>query len=474
MSRQSNALQVILLAAGKGVRMRSAVPKALHRVCGQTLLERALRVLVALNPSQVVVVIGHGEQAMRDELARLTQLEALSELRLTPVLQPEQRGTGHAAECGLRCLDPSDANVLIVPADVPLLTSSILAHLLQGFAERQAEVAFLSCVLPDPAGFGRVIRDPHGCVTRICEHRDCSPVELEIKEINSSIYLARDSFLRQALKTLEPNNAQAELYLTDIVACAADLGLPVEAVCSAESEALSGANTRYELSLLEGIRRRQIARAHMEAGVSLEAPDSVFIDEGVQLSPDCFLGAGTRLFGSTVLQRGVVVEGNSIVVDSVVGEGSRINFCSVVESSVIGSCCRVGPFAHLRPGSRLHESVHVGNFVETKKAELAAGVKANHLSYIGDAHVGKGTNIGAGTITCNYDGRDKHRTSIGEFCFVGSNTCLVAPVTVGDGAYIGAGSTITKEIPPGALGLGRARQENIEGWARRKRKKKEE
>jgi len=459
-------LQIIILAAGKGLRMKSEIPKVLHRLCGPTLLERVLIACIGLHPENIVVVVGHGEHLVREEIKRLTTTGAFSGINITPVLQSEQKGTGHAAQVALKYLHDAKGRVLILPGDVPLVSLQTLQQLVN---KTESDLAFLSALHPTAEGFGRVLRDSHSRIVAIVEHRDCSPQEQKILEVNSSIYYAKLEFLISALGSLKAVNSQREFYLTDIVSFGVKNNLPVEAIVLDNHTEVLGVNSRYELSVLEALRRGQINRMHMDQGVTLENPASTYIDEDITIGADCFVGAGTRLRGKTFLSPRVVLDGDSFVTDSQIGNGTHIKFSCDINGARIGEHCQIGPFAHLRPGTHLGDEVRIGNFVETKKVEIKSGVKANHLSYLGDAYIEENVNIGAGTITCNFDGWQKHLTHIGENVFVGSNTSLVAPVSVGSGAIIGAGSTITADVPADALALGRARQVVVEGWARKKR-----
>ena len=464
-------MAVVVLAAGKGRRMRSEIPKVLHRICGQTLLERTLRAVAAAGAQRVVVVVGYGRELVIAELNRLAALEEFSSVDLSPVYQAEQKGTGHAAQVGLSEIGDF-SSVAIVPGDTPLLDGDVLREFVSQSSE-EAVVTVLSCTHPCPAGFGRIIRDAQGAVTAIIEDKDCSEEQLTVNEINTSFYLASSEFLAEALAQLRADNAQGELYLTDIVSFAVSQGSPVEAVCAADFLRVSGANTRAELGALEAKRRAQINWTWMEAGVTLEDPATTYIDETVKIGSDCWIGAGTRLKGQTTLGQSVVVEGNSQIVDSNIGSNSTIRFSSYVTEAVLGENCQIGPFVQLRPQAVLHDDVKLGNFVEVKKSELHQGVKANHLAYIGDAVIGASSNVGAGTIFCNYDGTKKSTSTLAEGVFVGSNSTLVSPVTIGKEAYIAAGSVITKDVPSGALGIGRTRQSNKDDWASRRKKSKQ-
>ena len=472
MERKTSSLQAVILAAGKGVRMQSAVPKVLHPVGGLSMLHRAVRSVATLNPSRIAVVVGDREALVREELKRISSSVRLQDGALTPVVQSEQRGTGHAVQVALPELD-SRAPVLILPGDVPLLTGDDLKRLISShYADTNRAVSFLTCDHPKPGGLGRVVRDTSGAVEAIVEFRDCTPSQQQISEINSGIYVVESSFLREALSSLRPENAQGELYLTDIISFACSAGQSVHAEKLDSHTHLSGANNRYELSLLDRALRDRIVRRWQDAGVTFEDPDTSYIDENATIGQDSFIGAGTRLVGTSTLGRQVVVEGNSLIRDSTVGDGTRVKLSSYIDQSTVGEECQIGPFAHLRPNSLLKDGVRIGNFVELKNTTLEKGAKASHLSYVGDAHVGQDANIGAGTITCNYDGFTKAQTKIDSGAFIGSNSCLVAPVTVGEGAVVGAGSTITKEVPADALGVTRADQVVVSGWAEKRRKKK--
>lgn len=471
MGSGSSSLQVVILAAGKGVRMRSELPKVLHKLCGQSLVERALRAVSELNPGRIVVVVGFGAELLRAEVARLITAGVNKGAEVLCVDQLEQHGTGHATQLAYKQLLPNLEEVLILPGDAPLVNSAMLKDFLDYFRTQQATLSLLSCSPPDAAAFGRVVRGKNGDVEAVVERKDCTTEQAKISEINSSIYLAKYGFLTEALPSLKNDNAQKEYYLTDIVGFGAKQGAKVTAYCSPRWQNLVGANNRAELSELEKIRRREISLAWMEAGVTLEDPDSTYIDELVEIGSDTFIGAGTRLRGQVKIASSCAIDGDVWITNSSIGSRCHIKPGCVIEDSELGESCDVGPYAHLRPGSKLSDKVKIGNFVETKKTTLGKGSKANHLSYVGDAVVGADVNIGAGTITCNYDGKNKHQTTIADNVFVGSNSCLVAPVTIGLGAYIGAGSTVTKDVPAGALGIGRSRQTNLEGWSERKKDK---
>lgn len=462
-------VQAVVLAAGRGVRMCSELPKVLHRLCGRTLVERAVRSVLGLRPLRVVIVVGFGADLVRKEIEELAKGGSLGPTEIVCITQEEQLGTGHAMQIALPALRSDAEEVIILPGDVPLLDDALMLEFVEDFRRSAAALGVLTCTPPDAASFGRIVRDGQGVLRGIVEKKDCTSEQLALREINSGVYAARYAFLREALPTLKNNNAQREFYLTDIVAYGVQSTAKVAGYCSPQWERLLGANSRRELSELERMRRLELAGMWMDRGVTFEDPASVYLEEEVTLGRDVFLGAGVRLRGTTSVGDGTVIDGGTFITSAIVGPGVHIKPGCVIEDSRIGAACAIGPFAHLRPGSELCDTVRIGNFVETKKTTLGRGAKANHLTYLGDATIGAEANVGAGTITCNYDGVNKHQTVIGEGAFIGSNSCLVAPVTVGKEAYVGAGSTITKEVPPGSLGIGRSRQQNIAEWTTRKK-----
>lgn len=467
------SLDVIILAAGKGTRMKTLLPKVLHKVCGITLIERAIRASLCVNPNRIVSVLGYQADAVKAHINKLNyDPKAFSDkpchkqIELMTVIQEPQMGTGHAVQVALSSLSNDAEFCLIIPGDTPLLEGSDLSYLANEFEQRQLNLAFFSLILDTPASFGRIIRDDSGKVVKIIEAKDCDRSQLNIGEINSSIYISRVSFLKEAIFSLKSDNAQGEIYLTDIVKWGVDRGYQVDAFPYAGTENspssspdhLMGANSIAELMELEKTRRNEINMHLMNSGVIFEDFSNTYIDEDVAIASDCFIGANSRIRGKTKIEAKVRIDGDSLIEDSIIGEGSHIKLGSVIESSVVGQSNSIGPYAHLREGTYLSENVKLGNFVETKNSSLSKGVKAGHLTYLGDTTVGEDTNIGAGTITCNYDGNKKHQTNIGKNVFVGSNTAIVAPVIIGDDSFVAAGSTITKDIPTNALGIARAKQ----------------
>lgn len=451
----SAELIVTILAAGEGKRMRSALPKVLHRIGGDSMLGHVLSTARRLSPSRIQVVHGHGGEAVRAAFAAQADLEW--------VHQPEQRGTGHAVQLALPGL-PDKALLLVLYGDVPLLQAETL-QAVKGAAE-SGGAAVLVATLPDPSGYGRVRLSAAQQVLGIVEHRDASPEQRQIREVNTGIVAARVGALRRWLAQLRPDNAQGELYLTDIFALAAAEGHPAHAVLLADAAEAQGANDPWQLAELERLLQRRQARALCEAGARLRDPARYDQRGTVQVGREVEIDLDVILEGNVVLGEGVKIGPYCRLKDCRLAPGTEVAAHCDLEGVVTTGACRIGPFARLRPGTELAEGVHIGNFVEVKAGRFAAGAKANHLSYIGDAEVGERVNIGAGTITCNYDGAHKHRTVIGAEAFIGSNSALVAPVTIGEGATIGAGSVIGKDAPAGQLSLTRAPQQTLPGWKR--------
>jgi len=468
-AQSDSDIAAIVLAAGKSTRMRSKLPKALHPVCGKPILAHILDALAEAGVTRRIVVVGHEGEAVRKTLdARY------GDGVLEYVEQVEQRGTGHAALMAQPLLAAHQGTSLIVPGDAPLLTAGVLRDLLQTHVTRKAGATLLTAVLSDAGAYGRVLRDPNGDVSGIVEARDASPEQREVREINTSVYAFASAGLFRALRDLKPNNAQGELYLTDAIRLLKEAGSSIAAVVAPDPDIVLGVNTRVELAEVAETLRRRLLCDLMLAGVSIVDPATTYVDAGVRIGQDTTLLPGTHLLGETIIGEECVIGPNAVLTDVTVGDRVRLR-ASFAEKSVVGDDCKIGPFSHLRPGSVLGRNVKVGNFVETKATTLGDSVSAGHLSYLGDAQVGADTNIGAGTITCNYDGFQKHRTTIGERTFIGSSTTLVAPVTVGDDAFTAAGSVITKEVPTDALAIARERQSVKDGWvsARRERQRRQ-
>jgi bifunctional UDP-N-acetylglucosamine pyrophosphorylase/glucosamine-1-phosphate N-acetyltransferase len=455
---------VIVLAAGLGTRMKSDLAKVLHRVAGRPLVAWPIELARSLEARRIVVVLGHQLDAVKAVIdARFPGLCAVAR-------QDRQLGTGHAALQGLAALEgePEDAPVLILSGDVPLLGRETLERLIA--AKGSAPLALVSFRPASPTGYGRLVRDGAGKLARIVEEKDAADDEKKIGEVNAGIYAVSLGFLRAALQELRPDNAQGELYLTDVVARAARLGHPIPTV-EAPVDDVAGINDRVELARLDAVARRRIAERWMRAGVTMIAPDTISIDADVTaIGRDVELGANVSLRGAgTRIGDRVRIDTGCVITQTVIGDDTVVRPYCVLTESTIGARAQIGPFAHARPGSTLEDDVHLGNFVETKKTRLGKGAKANHLAYLGDADVGPRVNVGAGTITCNYDGVNKFKTVIEEGAFIGSDTQLVAPVTVGKGAYVGAGTTVTKDVPAGALAITRAPQVIKEGYVEKKK-----
>ncbi len=462
---QYRPFSAVVLAAGEGTRMHSDVPKVLHPLCGRPMLLHVVDALVALPLERIVVVVGHGAERVTKTLHE----QLATEMPVEFVEQPFQRGTGDAASVALTAgvfdVDGED-DLLIVPGDAPLLQAETLAALARAHREADAAATLLTAVLPDPTGYGRVVRDDGGRVQEIVEQIEADDALLAIDEVNTSIYCFRRGLLAPALRRLSPENAQGEYYLTDVVGVLRETGHVVVAVPAHDPAETAGVNDRAQLAAAETVLRARINDRWMREGVTMVDPARTYIDADVQLEPDARLQPGTILEGRTVVGAGAVIGPDSHLVDTIVGERTVVRQ-SVAAEAEIGDDVTVGPFAHLRPGTRIAPRAHIGNFVEIKNSEIGEGAKVPHLSYVGDADVGEGANIGAGTITANYDGREKHRTKIGRRARIGSNTVLVAPVEVGDEAYTAAGTVVTRDVPPGALAKG-VPAEIDEGWAARR------
>lgn len=468
MPATASSLAAVILAAGKGTRMKSERAKVLHEICGRPLVAFAVDRAYEAGSARVTVVVGHQAEAVRERVAAL-----FADRTPSFALQAEQRGTGHAVMAAREAGGFGDGDVLILSGDVPLVTKETLEALVAARRRANAAVALVATRPASPRGYGRIVQDAHGAVTRIVEEKDASDEERRIGLVNAGLYCVDARFLSTALDRLSPQNAQGEYYLTDLVALAREADRPVVCIETDFAE-VSGINDRAELAQAEGVLRRELNLAHMRSGVTMRDPATTMIDVGVELGQDCELGPQVSLHGRTRLGRGVRVGQGAILVDCDIGDGVEIKPYSHLEKAQVGPRSQIGPFARLRPGTELAEEVHVGNFVETKKARIGPRSKANHLAYLGDAVIGSGCNVGAGTITCNYDGVHKHETRLGDGVFIGSDTQLVAPVTLGDGAYVGAGSTITKDVPADALAFTRPPLTIKPEWATRRRRKQQE
>jgi len=438
----------------------------LHEIAGRPMLHHPLRAVATLGPERVALVVGHQAEAV-EAAARDSGVEGL---RI--VVQAEQRGTGHAVQCAREAFRGWDGDVLVLYGDVPLIRAETLRSLVDVHRREDAGLSLLTLRLADPTGYGRILRDETGRVCRIVEHRDCTPGERAIDEVNPGFYCVRAPLLDAMLDRLGTDNAQGELYLTDVVALAAEAGHRIADVEVPDPDEVSGINTRRELARMDARARHDIVERWMDAGVTFEDPATAYVGADVEIGRDTVIGPNVTLRGCTRLGEDCRVDGTAHLTDATIGDRVHVRFGCVFDEAVVGDDAIVGPFARLRPGTNLGPHVHVGNFVETKKAVLGEGTKANHLTYLGDCEIGPQTNVGAGTITCNYDGVEKHRTRIGARVQIGSDTQLVAPVTVGDDAYVGAGTTVTKDVPDGALAVSRTPMRVVDGWVERFRARK--
>jgi bifunctional UDP-N-acetylglucosamine pyrophosphorylase/glucosamine-1-phosphate N-acetyltransferase len=426
--------RAVILAAGKGTRMKSRRPKVLHELCGRTMFEHVLRAVRTAGVNDVVAVVSHDLR------------EAIEGFGVRPIVQEPQRGTGHAARLAMAALAGDDP-VLVVSGDMPLLPSKLLRAVIVLRDQTAAAISMLTADIPGPTTFGRIVRES-GRPSRIVEHADASAAERLITEVNAGVYCFDATALRGYLTQLNASNAQGELYLTDCIQLAVDSGALVDAVVSRNPRDVMGVNTREELAAARAVMQRRILRKHMFAGVSIVDPATTYVDVDVELAPDVTLLPQTHVLGRSIVARDACIGPNTSLIDAHVGEGATVTY-SVVRDSGVGAGATVGPFAHVRGGSAIGDEVRVGNFVEIKKSKLARGAKASHLAYVGDADVGESANIGAGTITANYDGAHKHETKIGARASIGSNSSLVAPVEIGEGALTGAGSVVTHDVPAG-------------------------
>ena len=440
--------------------MMSELPKVLHPLAGRPLLAHVLRTAAAVGVTRPVVVIGHGAEAIR---------ASFPEDACQWVDQHEQLGTGHAVQQALSQL-PADRLVLILYGDVPLLSSDTVAKLL--VAAERSGFSLLTVELPDPAGYGRVVRDKAGQIARIVEQKDADESERQLREVNTGIMVVHGALLHRWLPSLRNDNAQREYYLTDLVALARTEGVLVEGVAAASATEVAGVNDRQQLATLERAYQHQIAESLMVRGVTLADPSRVDVRGELHCGLDCFIDINCLFEGEVTLGANVRLGPNCVIRDATLADGVHVFANSVIEGARVGRNARIGPFARLRPETELDSEVHIGNFVEVKKSTLGQGSKANHLAYLGDSVIGRNVNVGAGTITCNYDGAAKHQTVVGDDVFIGSDTQLVAPVTIGQGVTIGAGTTVTEDVPPERLVISRVRQKTISGWQRPRKPEK--
>ncbi|WP_217242424.1 bifunctional UDP-N-acetylglucosamine diphosphorylase/glucosamine-1-phosphate N-acetyltransferase GlmU [Streptomyces sp. AC555_RSS877] len=454
---------VVVLAAGEGTRMKSATPKVLHDICGRSLVGHVLAAARELQPENLVVVVGHAREKVT---AHLTETDA----EVRTAVQAQQNGTGHAVRMALEELGgPVEGTVVVVCGDTPLLTGATLRQLAATHSADGNAVTVLTAEVPDATGYGRIVReDVSGAVTAIVEHKDASDAQRAIREINSGVFAFDGQLLADALGKVRTDNSQGEEYLTDVLGILREAGHRVGASVAGDHREIAGINNRVQLSEARRILNDRLLTGAMLAGVSVVDPATTWVDVTVTFEQDAVVHPGTQLQGSTHLGEGAEVGPNSRLRDTRVGAGARVDN-TVADGAEVGPRATVGPYAYLRPGTRLGAGSKVGTYVETKNASIGEGTKVPHLSYVGDATIGDHTNIGAASVFVNYDGQDKHHTTVGSHCRTGSDNMFVAPVTVGDGAYTAAGSVITKDVPPGSLAVARGQQRNIEGWVARKR-----
>ncbi|MGE5484186.1 MAG: bifunctional UDP-N-acetylglucosamine diphosphorylase/glucosamine-1-phosphate N-acetyltransferase GlmU [Ignavibacteriales bacterium] len=447
----------IVLAAGLGTRMKSSLVKTMHPLRGKPLITYSVNTAKELEPARLIVVVGHQAGKVMDAVGP----------EVAYAVQREQKGTAHAVMQAVPLLQGFDGDVVVLYADMPLLPSSLVRRLIERHSSNGCSATVLTSIFTNPSGYGRVIRDAAGEFLRVVEDRDCSPAERSINEINTGVYCFTYHLLLEALDRVRPENAQGEFYLTDVLGIMQAAGHRVGTVTAEDETEVAGINDRKQLAWAEKVLRDRQLDKLMLHGVTILDPSSTFIDDGVEIGPDTVVKPFTFLEGRTSVGSGCTIGPSTRIIDSVIGDGSTVEF-SVIEDSRFDERVRVGPFNHIRPGTRLRSGVRVGNFAEIKNSTIGAGSKVPHHSYVGDTDVGEGVNMGAGCVTVNYDGKRKHRTVIGDGAFVGCNVNIIAPRKIGDRAYLAAGSTVHADVPPDALAIARAKQENKEGWVKRK------
>ncbi|WP_339252563.1 bifunctional UDP-N-acetylglucosamine diphosphorylase/glucosamine-1-phosphate N-acetyltransferase GlmU [Sporosarcina sp. FSL W8-0480] len=444
----------IVLAAGQGTRMKSDLYKVLHPVCGKPMVEHVVDHVIGIGADKIVTIVGHGAEKVEETLGGKSEY----------ALQTEQLGTAHAVQQAENQLGDLDGVTIVVCGDTPLIKSETMQALIAHHSETDAKATILTANAEDPTGYGRIIRDAEGNVLRNVEHKDASTEERSVTEINTGTYCFDNRALFDALKKVKNDNAQGEYYLPDVIGILRAENARISAYVTNDFSETIGVNDRVVLSEAEKVMRQRIAERHMREGVTIIDPNSTYISANTTIGRDTVLQPNTIIEGQTVIGEKCIIGPNSHIVNSTIGNQTTVH-SSVIRDSNIGSSTAIGPFAHIRPDSNLSDNVKIGNFVEVKKSRLGEGSKVSHLSYIGDAEVGTQVNIGCGTITVNYDGKNKNTTTIEDGAFVGCNSNLIAPVKIGKGAYVAAGSTITKDVPESSLAIGRARQENKEGYA---------
>ena len=451
----------IVLAAGEGTRMKSSRPKVLHEIAGRALVSWVVQTALDAGAAHCLVVVGHG----RDDVER--ELVARFGKRVEMVLQPERRGTGDAVRCALEANVALEGRLVVLYGDCPLIPGWLLHDLVDRSEQAGANLGLVTAALADPRGYGRIVRNGAGDVQRIVEDRDCSAAERDVQEVNPGLYAVRADFLREAIAQLTPDNAQGQLYLTDIVELAANRGKVVD--LEGDMADLTGVNDQRDLAVAASTRRRQMADELARSGVGVADLDSLYVDAECEVEPGATLGANVHLRGKCVVRAGAHIDVGCVLTNVIVDKDAKVLPYTVAADSTIGPGAQVGPFSHMRPQTHLGPRSKLGNFSETKKTTVGEGSKVNHLSYVGDGIIGEGVNIGAGTIFCNYDGEKKYTTVLEDGVFIGSDTQLIAPVTIKKGAYVASGTTVTRDVPEGALAVSRPKQENKEGYAARLR-----
>ena len=468
-------LACVILAGGLGTRMKSALPKVLHTVCGKPMISYPLLAALGLRPQKIIIVTGVSSHAditrALSSYGENRKSQKIQKIEMSFALQKNPLGTGHALLTAMEKLKGFHGSVVVLNGDFPLITPGTVRKLLGLHKRHGNSVTLGSFIAEDPGPYGRIVRDAAGLPERIVEKTDLTPSEEHIMEVNSGLYVFEPEAVA-LLGNIEKNRSKKEYYLTDILALARLAGLKTGAYPIAPEQEFAGVNNYGELHLAETVMRRRIVSGFSESGVRFLAPDTVFMDADVSCAPGAMIYPNVHLQGRTSIGKGCIIYPNVRIIDSVIREGALVLDSSVIESSDVGKNAQVGPFAHLRPGSSIEHSAKIGNFVEIKNSTIGEGTKAMHLSYIGDSSVGSSVNIGAGTITCNYDGVNKHRTVIEDGVFIGSDSQLVAPVTVKQGSFVAAGSTITRDVPEDSLAISRAQQNNVAGWSKKKRRVK--
>ncbi|EMF0124600.1 bifunctional UDP-N-acetylglucosamine diphosphorylase/glucosamine-1-phosphate N-acetyltransferase GlmU [Enterococcus hirae] len=451
-----DARYAIILAAGKGTRMKSKLYKVLHPVSGQPMVEHIINRVSETNPDQIITIVGHGAEQVKAQLGERSEY----------ALQAEQLGTGHAVLQAASFLQGKEGTTLVISGDTPLLTTETLNNLFEYHQGKNASATILTAQAEDPTGYGRIIRDHIGIVEKIVEQKDTTPEEALVQEINTGTYCFDNQALFEALNKVGTDNAQGEYYLTDIIEILKDAGKTVAAYQTEDFDESMGVNDRIALAKANELMRQRINKMHMVNGVSFVDPATTYIDDGVEIGSDTVIEAGVQLQGKTVIGSDCVIGAHSRIVDSVIEDHVVVEH-SVIEKSLVKSHADVGPFAHLRPKAEIGEGVHIGNFVEVKNAEIGKNTKVGHLTYVGDATLGEEINVGCGVVFVNYDGKNKHRTTIGDHSFIGSNANIIAPVEIAKNTSVAAGSTITEDIPEYAMAIARARQVNKEEYAKK-------